>query len=71
VKKNNVIITIVALVAVVIGWDVYLAADDKEDNTISDLVTEASEESPIIAFAIGVLCGHWFWNNCDDKPCED
>lgn len=61
-KKRNVITTIVAIVAAVIGWDIYLAADDKKENTISDLVTEASEESPIIAFAIGVLIGHWFWS---------
>lgn len=66
-KKKNVVITIVAVVSAIIGWDIYLAADDTEGNTISNLVTEASEESPIIAFALGVLVGHWFWTSCDDE----
>jgi hypothetical protein len=62
-KKRKVMITIVVLIAGLIGWDIYLATDDKKENTISNLIQDASHEHPMIPFALGVLIGHWLWDN--------
>ena len=62
-NKNRVLTVIVTLIAALIGWDIYLAADEKEDNTISQLIRDISHDHPMIAFALGVLVGHWLWDN--------
>lgn len=62
-KKRRVMIIIVVLVASLIGWDIYLATDENEENTISNLIQEAAHDHPMISFALGVLIGHWLWDN--------
>ena len=62
-KKDNVKTAIVAMVAGIIVWDIYLASDDVDKNTIRELIRDVSDDSPMIPFAFGVLIGHWFWDN--------
>ena len=62
-KKDNVKTAVVTMVAGIILWDIYLASDEVDKNTISKLVRDVSDESPMIPFALGVLIGHWFWDN--------
>ena len=62
-KKDNVKTAVVAIVAVIVVWDIYLASDEVDKNTISELVRDVSDDSPMIPFALGVLIGHWFWDN--------
>lgn len=33
----------------------------REGDTISEIVWRISSQRPILPFAIGVLCGHFFW----------
>lgn len=45
-------------------WDIYLFKKIKEDKsikTISMIITGWSWYTPAIPFAVGFLCGHWFW----------
>lgn len=52
---------LLAVVALLIGWDIFAAVRWGASQTISfDLLT-AARQRPIIATAIGVVIGHLFW----------
>jgi hypothetical protein len=53
-----IILLIVVIVAV---WDVFLISTGNCAATFSVVLYESSKAWPIIAFALGVLCGHVFW----------
>lgn len=52
---------ILLLIAVAIVWDVLAVVYWGPRGTISHSVREWSKRHPVIAFALGVLAGHWFW----------
>lgn len=62
-------ITTISLLTTVVGlsvWDVIAAANDPDnDCTISEIVRNGAKANPIIAFAMGVICGHWFWSHAE------
>ena len=43
--------------------EVKALADSRPDDTISEFVWKANKQTTLLAFATGVLCGHFFWNN--------
>jgi hypothetical protein len=56
-------IAIMALAVVLLAiYDIYAAIKGGFSNTISWVVYTNSLKYPIIPFAIGVLCGHFFWS---------
>jgi hypothetical protein len=50
---------IVVTALIWIFWDIYVYIKGKK--TISHYITNWSYYSPVIPFAVGFLCGHWFW----------
>jgi hypothetical protein len=52
---------LVAASAALIAYDLYAAATPEQGDTISEVVARASRRRPIIAFAAGVIMGHFFW----------
>jgi hypothetical protein len=52
---------LICIGAALIGWDIWLAVDDKPGNTISEIIRRYSRKYLFIPVAIGVLIGHWFW----------
>lgn len=57
-------ITVVIIVFMVVGgalYDVIALANGGVESTISRVVLDGACKHPIIAFAMGVLCGHLFW----------
>lgn len=44
------VIVIFDVLAVVLEW-----------GTISELIATVSYSYPVVPFAVGILCGHWFW----------
>lgn len=61
--------TIVAILCVLIGliilvWDAFLYLDNRERNSISQVVIDLTKKSPLvpalIGFAVGLLFGHWW-----------
>lgn len=50
---------------IIIAFDVIMALKQNKDprnfKTISKLVWSASKKYPIVPFAVGILCGHLFW----------
>lgn len=56
---------IIAITLIILAYDAYaLKKSTKTEYTISYVIAKASLKNPIIAFALGVLCGHWFWFQC-------
>lgn len=60
-RRWTVILMIVATCGLV-AWDVLAAANRTQGDTISEIIRDWSSEHPILAFAAGLLCGHWFWS---------
>lgn len=39
-------------------------------DTISEIMWTATAHRPILPFAVGCLCGHFFWQRVADDPPE-
>jgi len=57
------VIFIVAVLALIIAYDLWAITRHGYRATISYTLLLSSQTRPIIAFAIGVVCGHLFWVN--------
>lgn len=55
-----VAITCAAIALALTGWDIVLATDAVEGNTISKVLGRGSREWPLLAYLWGVLGGHFF-----------
>lgn len=53
---------IAVVVFVLLAWDVYLMADSKKGNTISEIMRRLGAKSRLIPFLWGLLMGHWWWS---------
>lgn len=42
-------------------YELSALATKQPGDTISEIVWEISSKRPILPFALGVLCGHFFW----------
>ncbi len=52
-------------IVLLVAYDIWARLREKNaDSTISAVVRDWSFKYPIIAFAFGVLMGHFFWQNC-------
>ena len=63
-------IFIISFVALAIGYDFWAFYQGGTEATISYWVYDRSHMYPTIPFAIGYLCGHFFWQmkkKRDDK----
>jgi hypothetical protein len=50
------------IVVLLIAWDVYAAFFTKgSGDTISEVTLALVQRRPVIAFLLGVVCGHLFW----------
>ena len=54
-------------VLVLIIWATVAAVFGAEGSTISEHVRDYAAAYPLIPFALGVVCGHWFWTM---KPAQ-
>jgi hypothetical protein len=68
VKRNwtwyatRVVISVVVLG--LIAWDVYVFIEPSEGDTISEATLSWAWRSAFVAFALGVLGGHFTWPRC-------
>jgi hypothetical protein len=58
--KKVTISILIAVALLLIGWDIYVAANKDSGDTISEILLWTSQR-PILPFAMGVLMGHLFW----------
>lgn len=54
---------VIGLVGLITIFDVYILIKKGIDATISRTLYLGACKYPIIAFALGVVCGHLFWLN--------
>lgn len=59
-KRITIIVTVTAL-AVVLGWDVYVAIQGDWTATTSAFVYDLMKAHPMFPFALGVVIGHLVW----------
>jgi hypothetical protein len=59
-RETTVIIIWVAIVAL-IAWDLFMVANGKPGDTISEVMLQQAQRHPILAFAMGVVAGHLYW----------
>ena len=52
---------IIGATVVIILYDVAARIFGGNDATVSAVIYDASQMWPVIAFAFGFVCGHWFW----------
>lgn len=56
----------VALVAGLVVYETIAVANDCAGDSVSEIVWSATTRRPIVPFAAGVLCGHFFWQRDRD-----
>ena len=64
IKKSTVIFIVTSLV-VIVAYDVWAVIAGGIESTISEVVWSWSIRRPIIPFAAGIVCGHFFWQTRD------
>lgn len=60
-QEQVTIAVIVATIVSLIAYDVYAVLRGGKEATISGVIAQFSHKFPIIAFAGGLLCGHFWW----------
>jgi riboflavin transporter FmnP len=62
---NLTISFIVGIIFLIVVYDIWaLKKSTKTEYTISYVIAKTSLKNPIIAFAFGMLMGHFFWAQC-------
>lgn len=56
------------LVGALLVYEAAALANECEGDTISEIVWAAATRRPIVPFAAGVLCGHFFWQRSASDP---
>jgi hypothetical protein len=54
-------ITMLVVTVGLIGWDLIVAFNGIDGDTISEIMKNYAHDYPIIPLAWGVVLGHWFW----------
>lgn len=56
-----------ALVGGLVVYEFVALRNECEGDTISEIVWTSTTERPIVPFAAGVLCGHFFWQRAGER----
>jgi hypothetical protein len=62
---------IIGAIVIILGYDVVAAIYGGTGSTISEVITSWSYGTPLLPFAFGVVCGHWFWHGKEDAPAVE
>lgn len=57
-KPTKIVLIVITSVAIVAN--IILIATG--NNSMSQVIKDTAGKFPVVPFAVGVLCGHWFWN---------
>ena len=64
--KRARIVWLVVL-AILLAYEAYAVLNSAPGDTLSEAVWQYGRH-PMVTFAVGVLCGHWFWQRNDTPP---
>ena len=53
---------LVGVGALLVGWDIYVASNSINGDTISEITLAFARKHPVVPFALGVLMGHLLWS---------
>jgi hypothetical protein len=56
------------LVGGLVIYELVTLANEHDGDTISEIIWDATTQRPLVPFAAGVLCGHFFWQKAESKP---
>jgi hypothetical protein len=59
--KKITITILIAVTALVVGWDIYAAINSATGDTVSELLGALATKHMTLPFAIGFISGHLFW----------
>ena len=59
-KRQTELLVFVALV-LLLGWEAWTLANSGAGDTISEIVWNATNATPLVPFLVGGLMGHWFF----------
>lgn len=64
--NHTLTLTVIATtVTLLVGYDVVIKIREPSGNaTISWVMLQLAKTYPVIAFALGIVFGHLFWQNC-------
>jgi hypothetical protein len=48
-----------------LAWEGFTFINREKKDTISEIIWKWNKRTPLVAFAIGLLCGHWFWQKAE------
>lgn len=57
-----------ALVGALLVYEYLALRNRREGDTISEIVWAATTRRPLVPFAGGLLCGHFFWQRTESQP---
>jgi hypothetical protein len=44
-----------------LAYEVYTLANRRDNDTLSHMVWQGTDATPMVPLMIGVIIGHWFW----------
>lgn len=59
-----------ALVGGLLVYEWIALRNECEGDTVSEIVWSTTTRRPIVPFAAGVLCGHFFWQRSDRRTAR-
>ena len=57
-----------ALVGGLLAYEAVTLANNREGDTISEIIWTVTTKRPLVPFAFGVLMGHFFWQRALSRP---
>ena len=58
------------LCGALVVYEAVAMATECEGDTISEIMWAATTKRPLVPFAAGLLCGHFFWQRSDSQAPE-
>lgn len=59
---------LIAVIAALIGWDIYVASNGVRGDTISEITLAFSRKVITLPLALGVVVGHLLWPTTKPRP---
>jgi hypothetical protein len=59
--RRITIISILGVIAALLGLEGWLLTNDEDHDTISEVIQDAVFRWPVVALFLGLLMGHWVW----------
>ena len=57
-------------VVALLGYELWTLINKTEHDTISERIWRVSMKRPLVPFAAGLLCGHFFWQAANGKDAQ-